>query len=160
VAFLGTGRPREHILADFDPSLHGRIDVVERYRNEDLGALLGPHDVNVLPSLTEGFGMVLLEAMARGVPSVATAVPGTTEFCRDGVNALLVRAADAAALHGALERLVASPALRARLSAAAVTTARDRTWPRVAARNLCLYERHLADKRGATSGRARARGDR
>jgi glycosyltransferase involved in cell wall biosynthesis len=125
--------------------------VVERYRNEELANLLGPHDLNLLPTLSEGFPGTLLEAMARGLPSVVTATPGTDAFCHDGVNALVVPPADATAIHDALQRLIASPPLRERLSRAAVVTARERTWPRVAALNLDIYERGLARKRAPSA---------
>jgi glycosyltransferase involved in cell wall biosynthesis len=146
VAFLGTRCSRERVLANFASVLHPRIDVLERYRNEELADLLGPGDVNLLPTLTEGFGLTVLEAMARGLPSVVTATPGPNEFCRHEVNALVVPAADPTALHRALGRLIDDGALRDRLSRAAVATAGERTWPRVAARNLDIYQSRLASK--------------
>ena len=152
VAFLGTGCPPSRVLADFDPSLHQRIDVVARYRNEDLRELLGRGDINLLPTLSEGFPGALLEAMARGIPSVVTSAPGTSELCRDGRNALVVRPRDPYAIQEALELLVDSPALRNRLSRAAVATARRYTWPRVASLNLDIYQRHLAGKIDVPAG--------
>jgi glycosyltransferase involved in cell wall biosynthesis len=64
-------------------------------------------DVLVLPSLFgEGLPMVVLEAMAAGVPVIASSVEGVPEAIRDGEDGLLVAPGDAAELSGAIERLV------------------------------------------------------
>jgi glycosyltransferase involved in cell wall biosynthesis len=158
VAFLGTGCPRDRVLADFPPALHTRIDVLDRYRNADLVDLLRPGDLNLLPTLSEGFGVALLEAMARGLPSVVTDTPGPRQFCRDSANALVVPPADAPALRTALVRLIEDRALRERLSRAAVRTAGEHTWPPVAELNLDVYRRHLTRKREAPGVPAASRG--
>jgi len=69
-------------------------------------------DVFVLPSLVEGFGIVLLEAMSFGLPIVATRAGSIPELVKDGVNGLLVPPADPTALAEAIERLLDSPVLR------------------------------------------------
>ena len=71
--------------------------------------------VFALASLAEGKPVSLMEAMASGVPCVATYVAGVPELIRDGVDGLLVPAADGAALAAALARLVDDPSLRRRL---------------------------------------------
>ena len=73
-------------------------------------------DVFALSSRYEGFGNVLIEAMACGVPVVATSSPGTREIVRSGVDGLLVDVHEPAALAGALERLLRDEALRRRMS--------------------------------------------
>jgi glycosyltransferase involved in cell wall biosynthesis len=72
-----------------------------------------------LPSYTEGTPNVLLEAMASGVPVVATAVGGVPELAEDGRNALLAPAADPRALADALRRVMQSSTLRNELAQAA-----------------------------------------
>ena len=85
----------------------------------DVPRLLGGADMFVLPSLWEGLPMALLEAMAAGLPSVASAVSGTRQVITDGENGLLVPPDDPAALADALARLVAHRDLRDALGTAA-----------------------------------------
>lgn len=72
-------------------------------------------DVFVLPSLSEGFGIVLLEAMSFGLPIVATRVGSIPELVRDEENGLLVLPANSESLADALKRLLDSEKLRQRL---------------------------------------------
>jgi len=76
------------------------------------------------PSRREGYGVAVREAMAWGRPVVACAVGGLPDAVEDGVTGLLVPPGDAAALRGALERLLEDAELRARLGAAAREKAR------------------------------------
>jgi glycosyltransferase involved in cell wall biosynthesis len=79
---------------------------------EQVSSWLSIADCFVLPSLTEGTPMVLLEAMAMEVPVVATDVGGVPDVVVDGVNGLLVRPADADALQDAMSALFVKPSLR------------------------------------------------
>jgi glycosyltransferase involved in cell wall biosynthesis len=79
----------------------------------------------------EGLPNVLLEAMARGRPIVATACAGTLDLVVDGVNGLLVPADDPIALAGALRRLRGEPTLAARLGAEARRTVEAFRWDAV-----------------------------
>jgi glycosyltransferase involved in cell wall biosynthesis len=82
-------------------------------------------DIFVFPSLYEGFGLALLEAMASALPIVTTAVGVAADALRDREDAVLVPKRDPAALVGAVERLIADQALRERLGAAARRRALD-----------------------------------
>src|SRR6185369_8291313 len=84
----------------------------------DVARLLGAMDVFVLPSLKEALPIAVLEAMAMGLPAVATRVGGVPEVVEDGTTGFVVPPGDEAALRGALAGLVTEPALRARLGAA------------------------------------------
>jgi glycosyltransferase involved in cell wall biosynthesis len=83
----------------------------------------------VLPSHAEGLPMSLLEAMAAGVPVVASAVGGIPDVVKHGVNGLLVAPRDSIDLLRALRRLLREPALAARLGAAGRETVRARFSP-------------------------------
>lgn len=81
----------------------------------DARELIAAADALVLPSFREGLPIVVLEAMERGRPVIATAVGGTPEAVLDGATGLLVPAGDAPALAAALRRLRDDPVLRASL---------------------------------------------
>lgn len=150
VTFLGTGCERARVLEDYDFFLHDRITVVPRYSNGQLPDLLTNHHVHLFPTLSEGFGLALLEAMACGLAPVAAAVPGPTEIVRDGHDALLVPPADSAAIVAALERLSAEAPLLGQLRRNAYATAQNYGWQRVAAEQLAIYERYLVAAKGGT----------
>jgi glycosyltransferase involved in cell wall biosynthesis len=85
----------------------------------DPAPLLRAADIFVQPSHFEAQGLSAVEALASGVPVVASAVGGLLDFVKDGENGALFPVKDAHALAGGLQELVDDPALRARLSAAA-----------------------------------------
>lgn len=85
----------------------------------DVAPYLRACDIFVFPSVGEGMPNALLEALASGLPCVASAIGGCTDIVTDGETGLLVPPGDAAAFRGALERLLQSPELRERLGAAA-----------------------------------------
>jgi rhamnosyl/mannosyltransferase len=104
-----------------DLGLEGRVRFLGDVSAADLPRLYAAADVFVLPSIlrAEAFGLVLLEAMAAGLPCVTTELgTGSTFIVQDEVTGLVVPPHDAAALAAALRRLAADPALRTRLGAA------------------------------------------
>jgi glycosyltransferase involved in cell wall biosynthesis len=117
---------------DRDPGFVGRIrQQVDEYGLDDRMRLVGPHtgdqldglyaaaDLLVLPSRGETYGMVVTEALARGIPVLATAVGGVPEalgHAPDGsLPGILVEPDEPAALAGALRRWLSEPDLRGRL---------------------------------------------
>ena len=98
----------------------------------DMPAWLAGLDAFVLPSVSEGCPTVLMEAMAAGLPCVATRVGAVADLVRDGVSGLLVAPGDSAGLAGAMSQLPAAPALcrrlghNARLDMASFSPARER----------------------------------
>jgi len=97
--------------------LEGRVRLVG-WRG-DVPAFLATGDVFAFPSYQEGFPLVLLEAMAVGLPAVSSAIPGPVEMIADGVDGALVPPGDPAALARALAGLVAAPETAAALGLAA-----------------------------------------
>jgi mannosyltransferase len=83
---------------------------------DDVRGLLGSLDLFVSPSRSEPFGLVIVEAMASGVPVVATMSEGAREIIKDGVTGRLVPIADADALARVIEELLGDPGERQRLS--------------------------------------------
>jgi 2-deoxystreptamine N-acetyl-D-glucosaminyltransferase/2-deoxystreptamine glucosyltransferase len=111
-------------------------------------AVLQHVDLLVLSSLYEDLSSALIEAMAAGLPVVATSVGGTAELVHDGVNGLLVAPRDPAALAAAVSRILADPAAAARLSAAARRTAAAYAWPDLARNVLDVYQQVTGPGRG------------
>ncbi|CAN5360100.1 glycosyltransferase [soil metagenome] len=85
----------------------------------DVSAFLSTGDVFAFPSYQEGFPLVLLEAMAVGLPVASSAIPGPVEMIEEGVDGVLVPSGDPAALAGALAGLIAAPRKAAALGVAA-----------------------------------------
>ena len=83
-------------------------------------------DCFVLPSLTEGTPMALLEAMAAGAPIIATGVGGVPDVITNGVNGLLVPCANVEALRNGMSHIIAHPELREKYSRAARRTVESR----------------------------------
>ena len=103
-------------------------------------------DVYAMPSIREGLPIALLEAMACGLPCVASRLPGATDvMIEDGVNGRLVPPGDASGFAAALAAAIANPAEAARMGAAARRTVEERyTMKRIADIWLATYNDVLA----------------
>ncbi|MXV17446.1 glycosyltransferase family 4 protein [Hufsiella ginkgonis] len=99
-------------------------------------ALMRQHDVLLFPSLFEGFGLVITEAMAQGTPVITTDRTAGPDLITDGVNGWLVEAGSTDALRLAIEKLLADRSSVAAAGMAAMDTARGRSWE--------VYGRELA----------------
>jgi len=115
--------PQERAFVDAIRSelaaLEPRVRLLPERARAELAELYRDADVFVLPTWREGFPNVVLEAMAAGLPVVATPVGAIPDALRDGQEGLLVPPRDAAALTAALRRLVGDAALRAEMGARA-----------------------------------------
>jgi glycosyltransferase involved in cell wall biosynthesis len=119
----------------------------------DMPRLLACADVAVLPSLAEGLPLALLEAMAVGVPLVATRIGGTSEAVVDEVTGLLVPPRDPPALAAAVERVLADPqAAHLRAEAATARLKALFTSARMIASVESVYEELLAGRGLRASG--------
>jgi colanic acid/amylovoran biosynthesis glycosyltransferase len=104
--------------------LEGRMHFHGRQTRQEVMEILQGADVVAAPSVPssdgrrEGIPVVLMEAMASGVPVVASRLSGIPELVKDGRTGLLVPPRDAQALADALERMYRDPALRRRLGGA------------------------------------------
>jgi D-inositol-3-phosphate glycosyltransferase len=123
----GAGPEIEDIqrLAAGDPS----IRIMGYVPDDDLPTLYQDADLFVLPSRSgEGFGLVALEAMASGLPVLATSSGGVVDIVKDGVNGRLVPPNDVPSLAEALHQLVEDGAMRSKLAEGARRSAEASTW--------------------------------
>ncbi|MGZ4250112.1 MAG: glycosyltransferase [Solirubrobacteraceae bacterium] len=122
-----------------DVRILGKVDDETKHRE------LEQADVLCAPSLGgESFGMVLTEAFAAGTPVVASDIAGYRDVVRDGVDGVLVPAADARALAEALLDLWEEPERRARMARAAAEDVKRFAWARVADEVMEAYKQAIA----------------
>ena len=119
------------------------VHFVEPQPHELLSSYYRAADVCLVPSRSESFGLVALEAAACGTPVVASAVGGLTTLVDHGHTGFLVEDPDPAAYAAAVRRVFAGPLAAERLSTASVLRARRYTW-RAAARTLVELHDELA----------------
>ena len=103
----------------------------------------------VLPSLDEGFGLPVLEAMTLGVPVVASRRGSLPEVLADAGQ--LVEADDAQGLADAIEHVVHDPTFAAACAANGVERSRQFSWTHAAEQTYALYERAIANRRCASA---------
>jgi D-inositol-3-phosphate glycosyltransferase len=116
-----------------------RIDFVPPQPHHLLSTWYRAADVVVVPSRSESFGLVALEASACGVPVVAAAVGGLRTLVQHGRTGVLVEGRDPAHFADAIARVLANPAWAAQLGARASLRARDFTWAGAAGRLRRIY---------------------
>jgi phosphatidylinositol alpha-mannosyltransferase len=137
----GDGRDRD-ALDVLPPAVRARVLMLGAVPNVGLPRYHAACDVFVAPATGhESFGVVLVEALAAGLPVVATDIPGYREVIRDGVDGLLVPPGDDEAVASAIARVVREPNLAAKLSSAGRERARRFAWDVVSPRIEAVYER-------------------
>lgn len=117
---FGDGPLRETLEAQAAAlGIAAKVDFAGAFSRDQLPQVMAQIDLLVLPSLWEGFGVVLVEGMAYGKPCVGTAVGGVPEVVVDGVTGLLVPPGESPALAQAILRLAENENLYARFACAA-----------------------------------------
>lgn len=143
LVLVGLPTPHEQELRE----LAEQLGVVERVRHvgyvteADLEGLYRLACCCCLPSFEEGFGLPVIEAMARGIPVACSGVGALAEVAGDAAQTFDPR--DAAAIAGALDRLLTDPGRRAALAAAGRLRAQQYTWERCARETCGVYARAL-----------------
>lgn len=110
---------------------------IESMPHHEILSLMREHDVLVFPSLFEGFGMVITEAMSQGTPVITTDRTAGPDFIEHGKNGWLIEAGSTEALRAAIEELIEKPKLISEVGRQALETARLRPWE--------VYGKELAD---------------
>lgn len=116
VYFVGDGPLKDQLQKEIDE--RGLSDTIHLlgYRT-DIPEILAACDIFVLPSYREGTPRVITEAMASGLPVVATNIAGVPEQIEDGVNGILIEPGDVNTLVAGLQQLIESPELRQQYAA-------------------------------------------
>jgi phosphatidylinositol alpha-mannosyltransferase len=141
----GDGRQRSAVAA-LPAEVRARVTMLGTVPNGDLPPVHRACDVFLAPNRGgESFGVVLLEAMAAGLPVVASDIPGYDEVVTDGVDGLLVAPTDGSALAEAIAGVLRDPVLAAGLAAAGRARAALFDWEVVAVRLEELYARAAAE---------------
>ncbi len=142
--------PERGAVETLPAEVRARVRLLGAVPNRELPPIHAACDAFVAPNAGgESFGIVLVEAMAAGLPVVATAIPGFDEVVRDGVDGLLVPPGDVDALERALARALDDAALAARLRDGARERARAYSWEAVLPRLEEAYGRAAAGDVGA-----------
>jgi glycosyltransferase involved in cell wall biosynthesis len=119
-----------------------------RLSHSELAALLRQCTAFVFPSIEEGFARVIVEAMAAGLPIIASHESGATTLVRDGVEGFIIRPRDPEQIADAMLKLAGNPALNLRMGEAAYRKgAEQNTWQDYGDRLLAEYERCLIARR-------------
>ncbi len=122
----------------------GEVDFIGALPRPELAALLRRCALLLVPSRSETYGLVTLEAAASGVPVVASRAPGLVDSVRDGVTGVLVDGHDPRGWAAAIEGMLRDPARHAAMARASLAHAQAHGWAGVAARTAELYRRVIA----------------
>lgn len=125
VVIVGEGPQKDYLIA-LSNSKGLNKNVIFTGFQHDVDKWLSAFDVFVLPSLTEGTPLALLESMSHSVPAVASAVGGVPFVIDDGVSGLLVEPGNPIMLSEKIERLQCDPTFRKQLGNAALNTIKEK----------------------------------
>jgi D-inositol-3-phosphate glycosyltransferase len=145
----GSGLDRPTALIDLAASLgiSSKVRFLPPQSGDALPDLYRASDLVAVPSYSESFGLVALEAQACGTPVVAAAVGGLVTAVRDQVSGALVSSHDPTDWARVLGGLLASPRWREELARGAVDHARQFSWDRTTDRLLAVYREAVAENR-------------
>jgi phosphatidylinositol alpha-mannosyltransferase len=144
---VGDGEDRDAVEM-LPPAFRARVDMLGKVSYEALPTYHQAADVFISPATgSESFGIVLVEAMAAGLPVVASDIVGYREVARNEREGLLVTPSDPAALAAGVRRLLERPALAGSLGAAGAHRARSFRWDRIVERLECIYDGVMVKER-------------
>jgi glycosyltransferase-like protein len=128
-------------------SLRQHVRLLGSVGCDELERLYRAADLFAFPSTTEGFGLAALEALASGLPVVASELDAFATFLEHDRSALLVPIGDSRALADALAGLARDPRTRARLRSGGMAVAESYDWDASAAAHECVYDEFLRNRR-------------
>lgn len=142
---IGEGELKEKLI-DQARSLKIADNFIFLGNRNDVPEILGMSDVFVLPSIYEGIPLVVLEAMAAGLPVVATDVAGTRELIESGIDGLLAKTEDSKDIARVMNNLLSDMARGKEMSLRAQTKVKESfSLQRMVAGTECVYHEVLGD---------------
>ncbi len=122
--------------------LKDKVRFLGQVQNEMVPRYLASADCFVLPSLKEGFGIAILEAMAAGLPVVASRVGGILDIIKEGYNGLLAEPGNPEALAKAIEKIYSDRFLAESLAQNAKATITQYSWPAICSQVMKIYDKN------------------
>jgi glycosyltransferase involved in cell wall biosynthesis len=151
----GVGNRVEEILAAFSKTARACVEVIPRTDPVSQSALLDSSDIYVFPSLAEGYGFSVIEAMARGLPCIATPAGVVADRFEHDRHLSVVPAASASMLASAIFRLSQDPDRRIRLGAAGMAEVGKLTLESFGEQMVSIYDEGLARLRASRADMVR-----
>lgn len=139
---IGTYSSPAAVLVEFSEALRPRLKIVPNYQNGELPALLAGHQIELMTSVVEAFGVAQVEAMACGLAPVSPTLGGPLEVIEEG-DGILVPPRDPQAAAAAVAHLIEDRALLDSIRRSAQAKAQRFGWDFVARSNIALYEEFL-----------------
>lgn len=137
---VGDGSERFNLEEQIEElAIKDSVQFIGEVSHNDLPHYYHKADVFVMPSLSEGFGIAVIEAMACGVPVIASRVGGLADIISDGENGLLIGEANMMYLSSAIIELKGDVDLRLRIIKEALKKIQGYSWDAISARNSNLY---------------------
>jgi len=143
---VGEGPARASLQAGAE-AMKDHIQFAGRVGEQTLHALYAGSDVFLHPTRFEGSSLVTLEAMAHGLPVIATRAGGIPDKVKDGVNGTLVDPGDIDALSRAIVKMANAPEEMSRMKRESRELLEPFLWPRIAQRVIAEYERLLRERK-------------
>lgn len=138
---VGDGEAKKHIKQTVkDLKLNSNVVIHGKLTGSDLQQIYSNSDIFILPSVYESFGIVLLEAMASGVPVIVSNIPAVRNVVVHGKTGLLVKPT-AGNMSDAIEQLIRDPILRNRLILTCVKEVKKYDWDEITSRLQLLYQK-------------------
>jgi glycosyltransferase involved in cell wall biosynthesis len=145
----GTGVAPDVVLANFDEALRPSVKILPRIDLDEQLAEFNRHSIFIFPSLSEGFGLALIEAMAMGLACVTTPTGMMGDWIIDRREAMIVPIASAGHLANGILHLMDDAALRCRVAVAGQELARSFTLDRFVQGYLDVFEMAHAGRNGS-----------
>jgi glycosyltransferase involved in cell wall biosynthesis len=148
----GLFKTADEVLAHFPAKLRANVEVIPRFKPDELPSLLDTCSAGIFPSYIEGFGFGVLEMLAAGLPVIAYDAPGPPDILPAH---LLVPRGDIAGMSAAVVGLLKDSAKLAVERVAARETAKSFTWIKAAQQTLAAYQSAIASRVGKRAGQPR-----